>query len=249
VATFVLVSGGGHNAWCWDRLVPELEQRGHTVVAATMPTGDPAAGLSEYADAVAAAAPSGADAIDGELILVGHSLAGAYLPLAAARSGAPRIVFLGAYVPTASVSVMPAASDEYADDQVGAQGLDEQGRLRIDEFGPDLAREVFYHDCDDATIAWAVARLAPQGTRVMQEAYPADGWPEGLRSAFVCCSEDRFVPPEQARAVAAEFGVEPVELPGSHSPFLSRPADLADALDGLARDPETRWSVSDGNRR
>jgi hypothetical protein len=242
VTTFVLVSGGGHNAWCWERLVPELEARGYAVIAADMPTSDPDAGLSEYADAVAAAV-GGADGAGSEQILVGHSLAGAYLPLAAARSGAARIVFLGAYVPTTGVSVMPPASDEYTDDQVGAQDLDELGRLRIDQFDPNLAREVFYHDCDDATIAWAVARLAPQGTRVMQEPYPVDGWPADVTSAFICCSEDRFVPPEQAREVAATFGVEPVELPGSHSPFLSRPAALADALDALARDP-ARWGRS-----
>jgi hypothetical protein len=245
MTTFVLVSGGGHNAWCWERLVPELEARGYSVIAAEMPTTDPDAGLSEYAEAVAAATGSAPDG--SQLILVGHSLAGAYLPLAAARTGATRIVFLGAYVPTAGVSVMPEASDEYADEQVGAQDLDELGRLRIDQFGPDLAREVFYHDCDDATIAWAVARLAPQGTRVMREPYPAEGWPVGVTSAFICCSEDRFVPPDQAREVAATFGVEPVELPGSHSPFLSRPSDLADALDDLARDP-AHWGRPSGPR-
>ena len=29
------------------------------------------------------------------------------------------------------------------------------------------------------------------------------------------------------------LGVDPVLLPGSHSPFLSRPADLAQVLNGL----------------
>jgi hypothetical protein len=29
MATFGLVHGAWHGAWCWDRLVPELEARGH----------------------------------------------------------------------------------------------------------------------------------------------------------------------------------------------------------------------------
>lgn len=31
MATFVLVHGGGHGAWCWDRLVPLLTEAGHAV--------------------------------------------------------------------------------------------------------------------------------------------------------------------------------------------------------------------------
>ncbi len=30
------------------------------------------------------------------------------------------------------------------------------------------------------------------------------------------------------------LGAEPIELPGGHSPFLSRPSELADMLDRLA---------------
>jgi hypothetical protein len=30
-----------------------------------------------------------------------------------------------------------------------------------------------------------------------------------------------------------QLGVEPIELDGRHSPFLSRPADLADVLRGV----------------
>ena len=31
MATFVLVHGGGHGAWCWERLVPLLADAGHRV--------------------------------------------------------------------------------------------------------------------------------------------------------------------------------------------------------------------------
>ena len=45
------------------------------------------------------------------------------------------------------------------------------------------------------------------------------------------CRDDRLVGLEWARrTLPAELGVTPVELPGGHSPFLSRPAELADAL-------------------
>jgi hypothetical protein len=46
------------------------------------------------------------------------------------------------------------------------------------------------------------------------------------------------VDPDRSRRVANErLGVAPAELPGSHSPYLSRPAELADLLDEAAQAP------------
>src|SRR5262245_38816966 len=34
---FILVHGGFHGAWCWDRVVPELEKLGHEALALDLP--------------------------------------------------------------------------------------------------------------------------------------------------------------------------------------------------------------------
>ncbi|HEX4777104.1 MAG TPA: alpha/beta fold hydrolase, partial [Acidimicrobiia bacterium] len=46
-----LVHGAYHGAWCWERVVPELEARGHHVVAMDLPCDQPDAGAREYAAA------------------------------------------------------------------------------------------------------------------------------------------------------------------------------------------------------
>jgi hypothetical protein len=44
----------------------------------------------------------------------------------------------------------------------------------------------------------------------------------------ILCREDRIVGPDYSRRVARELlGVEPMELPGDHSPMASRAAELA----------------------
>jgi hypothetical protein len=48
------------------------------------------------------------------------------------------------------------------------------------------------------------------------------------------CTDDRAIPVALQRSCAQRTGAV-VELPTSHSPFLSRPADLADLLAGVAR--------------
>jgi hypothetical protein len=50
-------------------------------------------------------------------------------------------------------------------------------------------------------------------------------------------TDDRSHNQEYDRLVTGpRLGVEPIELPGDHSPFLSRPAALADVLAGLAKE-------------
>jgi len=54
MATFVLIPGAWHGAWCWDRLVPELEDRGHSAVAVDLPCDDKAAGFERYVEVTGA---------------------------------------------------------------------------------------------------------------------------------------------------------------------------------------------------
>jgi hypothetical protein len=49
MTTLVLVHGAYHGAWCWSRLVPELESRGLNAVTPELPCDDPAAGLADSA--------------------------------------------------------------------------------------------------------------------------------------------------------------------------------------------------------
>ena len=54
MTTFALVHGAWHGAWCWERLLEPLAQRGHGAVAIDLPAEDLEAGLDAYADIVAA---------------------------------------------------------------------------------------------------------------------------------------------------------------------------------------------------
>jgi pimeloyl-ACP methyl ester carboxylesterase len=79
-ARFVLVHGAFHGAWCWDRLTPELERLGHTAVAVDLPgCGDrlgEKASLASWRGALR-------DVIEDGDVLVGHSMGGFVISLAA----------------------------------------------------------------------------------------------------------------------------------------------------------------------
>jgi pimeloyl-ACP methyl ester carboxylesterase len=64
----------------------------------------------------------------------------------------------------------------------------------------------------------------------MVEKYPLALWPEAP-SSYIVCAEDRTIRPEWSRKVAqSQLGVAPIELPGGHCPYISRPEELARVL-------------------
>ena len=96
MTAFALVHGAWEGAWIWERLTPELEARGHRVVAMDLPCEDAAATFEAYADVVVGALE--AEELE-EVVVVGHSLAGLTIPIVAARRAVSRLIYLCALVP------------------------------------------------------------------------------------------------------------------------------------------------------
>jgi pimeloyl-ACP methyl ester carboxylesterase len=83
-----------------------------------------------------------------------------------------------------------------------------------------------------ATTAWE--RLRPQSATPYVELCPLESFP-AAPATYVVCAEDRLVAPDWSRRIARErLNAELLELPGGHSPFLSRPGQLAQLLNRIA---------------
>ncbi len=230
MATFGLVHGAWHGAWCWERLVPELEIRGHEAVAVELPAEDPDAGLERYAELVAAALADHDD-----IVLVGHSLAGYSIPLVPSRRAVRHLVFLCAFVPQSGSSV----TDLYSRTDVFVPGFAGHTAVREGDgasYWPDLdaAARLLFHDASPEDARWAAQQLRPQVPRPRTDPFPLRTVPDVERTAILG-RDERVIAPDWSRRIArAQLGVEPIELPGGHSPFLARPADLAAVLARLA---------------
>jgi pimeloyl-ACP methyl ester carboxylesterase len=231
VTAFALVHGAWEGAWIWERVAPELEARGHRVV--DLPCEDGTATFEAYAEVVVRALE--AEALD-EVVVVGHSLAGLTIPLVAARRPVSRLIYLCALVPVPGRSFVEQLGIEpdtlRPGYEAGLSEPDDQGRTHwLDE---GVARRVVYADCDEGDASAAFERLRPQARTPYAHPCPLDALPSTPRT-YVVCSEDCLVNPDRARRVARErLPAELVELPGSHSPFLSRPGALAEVLHARA---------------
>lgn len=228
LTTFALVHGGWHGSWCWSRLAPLLEAAGHRAVAVDLPCEDPRATFGDYADVVVQALEDVPD----QAVLVGHSFAGFTVPLVAARLDVKHIVYLCSLLPAPGLTF--AERRRSAPDMLmpqaltGLELLDAEGTTRWVDV--ELARARLYGDCDPATARWAFDRLRAQAATGYHEPWPLEAFPD-VRSTYVVCEDDRVVSPQWSRRAAAEeIGASVVDLPGGHSPFLSRPQELAAVL-------------------
>ncbi|MGW6931719.1 alpha/beta fold hydrolase [Lentzea sp. NPDC054927] len=89
-----------------------------------------------------------------------------------------------------------------------------------------LPREFLFADVPDELASWAAGRLRPQSARVFEEPVTAAAW-QTVPTTSIVCSDDVIFPPVFAERLRARGALE---LPGSHSPFLSRPAELAELI-------------------
>jgi pimeloyl-ACP methyl ester carboxylesterase len=93
---------------------------------------------------------------------------------------------------------------------------------------------LFFNDASPEIARWAAERIRPQAYRVMNETSSLTAWPE-VESRSIVCGDDRAINPDWVREAARDrLGTEAVEIDGGHSPFLTRPAELARLLDSLA---------------
>lgn len=236
---FVLVHGGFHGAWCWGPTIAELEQLGHEGIAIDLPGHGERRDETEpttFAGRLEAIVP----VVRAGDVLVGHSGGGFDITLAA--DAVPdlvgHVVYLAAALPREG-RTLPEAMAMRLDGSVG--DYDVAGMLEHLHFADDGAmtftdpagpRELFFHDCDDATVAWAFERLcAERGGET--SALPVSVlrfWAADLPRSYIRCLQDRAKPEWLSDAVATRLGVEQLTIDTSHSPFLSRPKELAELL-------------------
>lgn len=240
---FILIHGGFHGAWCWDRVVLELERLGHEAVALDLP------GHGERADERPANYRGRIQPILDELrdgdVLVGHSGGGYDISVAAdCNPGKVRhLIYLAAGLPIEGKSVVEATGGATEEDEAGGKRAtklmdDSTGMLRFIRPLPDGtmewtsiegARQFFYHDCDDATVEWAFSRLTPGISPFPEETlHLPDFWEAQLPRSYILCKQDRSKPHSMSEEVIRRLGVEPLTIDSSHSPFLSRPRELAE---------------------
>lgn len=233
---FVLVHGAWHGAWCFDRLVAQLEALGHRVTAIDLPShgDDGAIPANVTFDDYVARTLTAVEAAD-DPVLVGHSMAGMVISGAAERAPTRigKLVYLAAFLPQSGESLMAIEARNPAPVVPPASTLSTCGRtVAIDG---EMAKAFFYSDCanDDAVAAAKRLSLQPAEPFLRPVELSAANY-GSVPKAYIACDRDVTIPASmQADMVSRYEGIDTVTLPADHSPFLSQPDALARVLTHL----------------
>jgi pimeloyl-ACP methyl ester carboxylesterase len=232
--SYVLVHGAWHGAWCWEKVVPLLEAEGHFVTTVDLPGhGDdstPLAGLTqaEYGRRVAEAVEAAGEPV----VLAGHSMGGMAITQAAeyVPDKIAVLVYVCAFLPGPGDSLMTLADGDHAARVLPNLEVDEEAGVSRVAAGAHV--ECFYEECDPEDAAASSARLGPESLAAFATPVAITEERAGsVRRIYVECLRDRAISIAKQREMGGARPCERVEtLDTDHSPFLSRPEELAAQL-------------------
>ena len=208
--------------WWWAKMRQPLADRGIATVAVPLPScGETGSALGDLSADVAACRRAIAAAVAGPVILCGHSYGGMVITEAGADDRVAQLLYV--------TSVMPDSGQSQAE-LIGSEPAPwmrpgDDGTVGVD---PELIREYFLKDCDEATIEQALARLTRQSVTPFTQSPAHVAWRRKPATYFVCTEDLATSAEAQRRRVRA--GTRQVEFAAGHHPFLSRPQAFADAI-------------------
>jgi pimeloyl-ACP methyl ester carboxylesterase len=212
--TAVLVHGGFHGPWCWEPVIPGIQQVGFGVVAVELAMRTLEEDTAMVRDAVADVKRHG------RVRLVGHSYAGQVIT--GAGHDADELVYVSAMVPDQGQSILEAIAAQLT----AIPGLVFEGEQLL------FTREAlpaFYGCCDAPTQEWALNKMRPLAVECIAAPLPVPPAWQSVRSTYVVSTEDLLLPPSYQRGRAALMN-RTVEVAADHSPFCSATNDLVAAI-------------------
>jgi pimeloyl-ACP methyl ester carboxylesterase len=230
MATFILVPGASHTAWCWHKVVPLIERAGHDARPVDLPgTGenrsiDPReASLAVWAQYVA----EQVRAAESPVLLTGHSRGGFVISEAAEMvpDELAGLVYVTAAIPLPGRDLMAATGWD-------RDALVTDGNGLLTPYPTEVSDQIFYNRCSDEDRAEATTRLYPEPLRPLLDVsgVSVERWGRVPR-AFIECADDNTFSLEVQRRMQSTAPCSPViTIDADHSPFLSAPRQLAEAM-------------------
>jgi pimeloyl-ACP methyl ester carboxylesterase len=241
--TYILVHGAWHGAWCWNKVIPLLQANGNTAIAIDLPGHGTNAGhtldinLDDYVNAVMTAANDQ----KGQVILVGHSMAGIVISQTAEKLGSEKVstlIYLDAFLPKNGESLFGLVEatlkhltpDSRKPALVG--NIITSDDHKTNSINTEMAADIFYHDCSEEDKKFALARISkepivPLATplRLTDDVYGV------IPKYYILCTESRDM--DKTFLSTNMPCVKVYKLASSHSPFFSIPEKLVDILNEI----------------
>ncbi|RED61845.1 alpha/beta fold hydrolase [Cohnella lupini] len=240
MSTFVLVHGSWHGAWCWNKLVPLLENEGHKVVTFDLPghgldkTPVQEIKLKHYTDSLTRILDNESE----QVVLVGHSMAGLVITQTAEYrpEKIKSLVYLCAYLPKNEQTLLQISQSEIKDkpSDTPSAVIFSEDHVYMD-LDKDRIHANFYGDCSEDDVNYAKDKLCLEPLAPFFESVHLTENADSIPRYYIETLRDKAISIGLQRQMQAEKPCnEIISLDSDHSPFFSHPVDLAAHLNRLA---------------
>jgi len=220
VKNVVLVHGAFADGSGWEAVAKILEKDGYTVSVAQPPE-------TSYAEDVKYT-KAAIDAMDGPVVLVGHSYGGSIITEAGNDPKVSALVYIAAFAlddgeSCASIEqALPQASKAFKADSNGNWWIEPE------HFAADFAADV-----PQAVSHFMAQSQVPISTDSFTHKVTTPAW-KTKPSWYMVATADRSINPDQERMMAKRANAKTVELNASHVAYMSHPKETAKLIEQAA---------------
>jgi pimeloyl-ACP methyl ester carboxylesterase len=220
--TVVLVHGAFADSSSWNGVIERLQAKGVAVTA----IANPLRGVSADSDYLAGAL----EEIDGPVVAVGHSYAGAVISDAGARAkNVVGLVFVAAFAPDEGErlgEVTPQSKDAILGAALVQHRHNGTDELTVD---PAKFREAFAADLPAEEAAVMAATQRPIAQAGFSDAIGGAAW-KNVPSWAVVATQDKAAGTDLTRSMAERAGAKITEIEASHVVMVSQPEAVANVI-------------------
>jgi pimeloyl-ACP methyl ester carboxylesterase len=220
IKNVVLVHGAFADGSGWDAVAKILEKDGYTVSVAQPPE-------TSYADDQKYT-KAAIDAMDGPVVLVGHSYGGSIISEAGNDPNVAALVYIAAFAldegeSCASIeTAVPQASKAFKPDSNGNWWIEQ------DHFVADFAADI-----PAAQAHFMAISQVPISTDSFTHKVTSPAW-KNKPTWYMVAGSDRSINPIQERMMAKRANAKTVEVNSSHVAYMSHPKEAAKLIEEAA---------------
>ena len=220
IKNVVLVHGAFADGSGWEAVAKILQKDGYTVSVAQPPE-------TSYAEDVKYA-KAAVDAMDGPVVIVGHSYGGSIITEAGNDPNVSALVYIAAFAlddgeSCASIEqALPQASKAFKADSNGNWWIEKE------QFAADFAADV-----PPAVSHFMAQSQVPISTDSFTHKVTSPAW-KTKPSWYMVATADRWINPDQERMMAKRANAKTIEVNSSHVAYISHPKETAKLIEEAA---------------
>src|SRR5688500_18241075 len=215
IKNIVLVHGAFADGSSWAKIIPLLQAKGLNVIAVQNP-------LTSFGDDVAATKRA-IDAMNGPVLLVGHSYGGMVISEAGKDSKVAGLLYVAALIPEEGQNVIDVNAPFPPGPGAAEFQLSPSGFLTLSLKGID---ESFAQDASPEERKILFATQMPWAASATTEKVYSPAW-QTKPSWSIVAAKDRMINPDLQREKDGTIKATTIEIKSSHVPMITAPKKVA----------------------